>query len=64
MRTIATIGTALVSGALFVALSGCERQEGPAEKAGRQLDTAIENVGKQTEKAGAEIQDAVDGDKR
>ena len=38
-------------------LSGCQR-EGPGERAGKQVDKALENTGKQIEKAGDKIQDA------
>ena len=50
-------------GVLF-ALSGCERQPGtggPAERAGKQLDKAIEKAGQNIEKAGERIQDAAKG---
>ena len=59
-----TVSAALVIGALFVALSGCQKQEGPAERAGREADKAIEKVGQQIEKAGDNIQDAARGDKK
>jgi len=50
--------------ALLAALFGCQKQEGPAEKAGRQVDKAVESVGQQVEKAGDAIQDAAKGDKK
>ena len=49
-------GTALVSGLLIVALAGCE--QGPAEKAGENVDDAAENVGEALEDAGDSIEDA------
>ncbi len=55
--------TALAMGALFVTLSGCQQQEGPAEQAGKKLDQTTEKVGEQVEKAGESIQDAAKGDK-
>jgi len=64
MRAIETIVGILATGALLFALSACESNEGPAEKAGKRLDTAVENLGEQMDKAGAEIQEAVDGDKQ
>ena len=48
----------------LVALSGCQKQEGPAEKAGKEMDKAAEKVGQQIEKAGEAIQDAAKGDKK
>lgn len=55
--------TALAMGALFVTLSGCQKQEGPAEQAGKKLDQTTEKVGEQVEKAGESIQDTAKGDK-
>jgi hypothetical protein len=43
---------------LVLGLSACEKKEGPAERAGKELDKSIESVGKQLEKAGDKIQDA------
>ncbi len=43
---------------LIAGLSACEKKEGPAERAGKQLDKAVESAGKQVEKAGEKIQDA------
>ncbi|MDP1862744.1 MAG: hypothetical protein Q8K52_02425 [Thiobacillus sp.] len=56
-------GTSLAMGALLVALSGCQKQEGPAEQAGKEVDQATEKVGEQIEKAGESIQDTAKGDK-
>lgn len=55
--------TSLAIGALFVTLSGCQKQEGPAEQAGKEVDQAAEKVGEQIEKAGESIQDTAKGDK-
>jgi hypothetical protein len=51
-------------GALLAALSGCQKQEGPAEHAGKEIDKAVEKAGQQIEKAGDSIQDAAKGDKK
>ncbi|MCF8152228.1 MAG: hypothetical protein K9K30_12230 [Burkholderiaceae bacterium] len=56
-------GTVLVAGAMLLALSACEK-EGPAERAGKDADKAMAEVGKQIEKAGESIQDAAKGDKK
>lgn len=62
MRPVKIVGTAVAVGALLAALSGCEKQEGPAEQAGEQageqVDEAVEHVGDQMEKAGDSIKDA------
>ena len=58
------LGVALVIGILFMTLPGCQKQEGPAESAGKQVDQAVEKVGEKIEKAGENIQDAAKGDKK
>ncbi len=51
------VAAVLAVGVLFAVLSGCEK-EGPAERAGKAMDKAVENAGQQIEKAGEKIQDA------
>lgn len=46
----------------IAALAGCERQ-GPAEKAGRQIDRAADKAARSVEKAGDNVRDAVNGKK-
>jgi hypothetical protein len=58
------IRTALAMAVLLATLSGCQKQEGPAEQAGKELDKATEKVGQQLEKAGDSIQDAAKGDSK
>jgi Flp pilus assembly protein TadD len=64
MKPVKTLSAALVMSALLVALSGCEKQEGPMEKAGKSIDNATESVGEHVENAGEAIQDASKSDKR
>jgi predicted small secreted protein len=64
MKLRETVSAALVMSALLVALSGCQKQEGPAEQAGKKVDKAVEKAGQQVEKAGESIQDAAKGDKK
>ena len=64
MKPVKTLSAALVISALLVALSGCEKQEGPMEKAGKSVDNATESVGEHVENAGEAIQDAVKVDKK
>jgi len=59
-----SISTALAVSALLAALSGCQKQEGPAEHAGKEVDKATEQVGQKIEKAGESIQDTAKGDKK
>jgi len=46
----------LCAGFLTLALGGCE-QEGPAERAGEQVDEATEQAGEAMEKAGERMQE-------
>lgn len=57
-------GATLATGLLLAALGGCQKQEGPAERAGKEVDKATEAVGQQIEKAGEKLQDAAQGDKK
>lgn len=50
--------TTLAVGILVAMLSGCQKQEGPAERAGKEVDKAVEKTGQQIEKAGEKIEDA------
>jgi len=63
MQRRKSLGTGLAIAALLVALSGCQKQEGPAERAGKSVDNAVDKVGQQVEKAGDKIQDAAKSDK-
>jgi len=53
-----SVVVALMLGALVVGLSGCKK-EGPAERAGKEMDKAAEKAGQQIEKAGDKMKDAV-----
>ena len=64
MRLGDTVSAALVTSVLLAVLSGCRKQEGPAEHAGKELDKAVEKAGQKIEKAGESIQDAAKGYKR
>jgi hypothetical protein len=57
-------GAAVVVSVLFAAVTGCEKQEGPAEKAGKSVDKAMDKVGQQIEKAGESVQDAAKGENK
>jgi hypothetical protein len=62
MTSIKNLSTALLMTAALVALPGCMKEEGPAEKAGKSLDNAAESVGEKVEDAGEAMQDAAQGD--
>jgi hypothetical protein len=55
---------AAVMGALILGLSGCPQKEGPAEKAGKSVDQAMDKAGEKIEEAGKSVQDAAKGDKK
>lgn len=42
---------ALAMGALVAVLAGCQKKEGPAEKAGKEIDKAAETTGQKIDKA-------------
>lgn len=49
---------------MFVGVYGCEKKEGPVEKAGKEVDKAAATVGQKIEKAGENIQDTAKGEKK
>lgn len=59
-----TVSAVVAISALLVALSACQKQEGPAERAGKEMDKATGKAGQQMEKAGDRIQDAAKGNKK
>lgn len=60
---IRTVSILAVS-SLMLVLLGCQKPEGPAESAGKEIDKAAQKAGEQIEKAGDKIQDAANGDKK
>ena len=64
MKLANTVSAALIMGTLLLALSGCDSNEGPVEKAGKEVDQAAEQAGEKIEEAGEKIQDAAEGDNK
>lgn len=62
MRFGASAGAVALAAALLVALSGCQKQEGRAEQAGKEIDQAVrqagESIDKATAKAGEKLEQA------
>jgi len=58
------VSATLVVSALLVTLFGCQKKEGPAERAGKDIDKATERAGQNIEKAGQNIQDAAKDNKK
>jgi hypothetical protein len=59
-----SVTVAVAISALLAALYGCEKKEGPLEKAGKAVDNAAATAGQKIEKAGENMQDAAKGDKK
>jgi len=57
-KILAIVGAGLAASILVVGLSACEKKEGPAERAGKEVDKTVDKAGQQLEKAGQSIQDA------
>jgi len=57
MKSSRSAAAALAMAVLIAGLCGCK--EGPAERAGKQIDKAVDKAGQQIEKAGEKIKDAV-----
>lgn len=55
---------AMAVSVLVFGLSGCEKKEGPMERAGKEVDKTVEKAGQQIEKAGEKIQDTVQDAKK
>ena len=52
------VGAAVAMSILVVGLSACEKKEGPAERAGKEIDKTVQSAGQEVEKVGQQIQDA------
>lgn len=64
IKPVNTFASALLMGLLLATVYGCEKKEGPVEKAGKEVDKAVTTAGQKIEKAGDNIQDAAKGDKK
>ena len=53
-----SIAVGLAMGVVILGLSACGKKEGPMERAGKEVDKAVESAGQKLEKAGQNIQDA------
>ena len=58
-----SIRTTLAMTALLALLVGCDRQEGPAEQAGKDIDQATQKAGEKIEEMGENIRDAIQSNK-
>lgn len=64
MKFSQSVRAFMIVSACFFALPGCEKPEGPLEKAGKEVDQAVENLGQPkagpVEQAGQAIDDAAE----
>ncbi|WP_136523709.1 hypothetical protein [Geomonas ferrireducens] len=49
---------ALVLGSMIAGVTGCKK-EGPAERAGKEIDKSVEKAGKEIDKAGAKLNNVI-----
>lgn len=54
-----TVGSIVVTGVLLLALAACQK-EGPAERAGKEIDQTAETVGKKVDAAGNKVERAAE----
>ena len=57
-RINSMIVVALALGALVAGMSGCKK-EGPAERAGKEIDRTAEKAGHEMDRAGDKVKDAI-----
>ena len=48
-----SVGAVLAASILIVGLSACEKKEGPAERAGKEIDKTVESAGQQHREGGS-----------
>jgi len=63
MKVARRIVAVMVLGALFTGVVGCHK-EGPAERAGKEIDKSADQAGHQLEKAGDKIKDTINDMKK
>ena len=49
---------ALLLGSMTAGVTGCKK-EGPAERAGKEIDKSVEKAGKEIDKAGAKLNNVI-----
>jgi hypothetical protein len=64
MKIGKSVMIAAAASALLMFLAGCPQKEGPAERAGKSVDKAMDKAGEKIEKAGESVRDAAKGDKK
>lgn len=59
LKIIRSIAAVMVLGVFVAGVVGCQKKEGPAERAGKAMDKAAEKAGQEIEKGGDKLKDAV-----
>lgn len=59
-RTTVSLLAAAIAACGFT-IAGCEKKEGPMERAGKSVDKAMDKAGQKIENAGEKVQDAAKG---
>ena len=57
-KYVRSVVAVMVLGMLVAGLVGCQKKEGPAERAGKAMDKAAKKAGQEIEKAGEKLNDA------
>ncbi|MGA8009875.1 MAG: hypothetical protein WCA24_10855 [Thiomonas sp.] len=60
-RSIKRLATVFAISLLLTMLYGCQKPEGPAQKAGKAIDQGVAKTGEQIEKAGDSLQNGAKG---
>jgi hypothetical protein len=63
-RSRKALAAAFAVALLAAVLGACQKQEGPAERAGKEIDQAVQQAGQELQKAGQQIQDAAEQAKK
>jgi len=53
------IGSLAIAALLVFSLAACKKEEGPAEKAGKEIDKAFKEAGKAVEKTAESVKEAM-----
>ncbi len=64
MNTFIKLVIATLTTGLLLGLAACQKEEGPAERAGKAMDNAVKKTGEKIEKAGEKIQEAAEEAKK
>ncbi|NVN89938.1 MAG: hypothetical protein HXX11_04975 [Desulfuromonadales bacterium] len=58
LKFVRSVATVFVLGLFVAGVVGCQKKEGPAERAGKAMDKAAEKAGQEIGKVGDKLKDA------